>query len=90
MLALTLVPSPAHTRDDHPENHGRFAHFDRLGSLPFAHQLLRLTPTPASVAQIATVHTYAESLRAAMAQAPAIINYAGRILRSRRAVLIHS
>lgn len=76
--SYSLVPSPAHHRDDHPENRDRFKHFDRIASLPIAGTRRLIPASPARLDRITAVHSpeYVDALRAAMSQAPAYIDYA--------------
>ncbi len=56
-ILLTLVPSAAHSLEGHPENKGRFSHFQRLESLPFYPQLQWHEAVPASLDEVARVHS---------------------------------
>ena len=76
MIAFTIVPSPDHHRDDHPENRERFSHFDRIAGLPFQDRLLKLEPAPATIEQVIRVHgpEYVDALQAVMAKAPGFLD----------------
>jgi acetoin utilization deacetylase AcuC-like enzyme len=77
-IALTIVPSPAHTLSSHPENVDRFRFFDRLFEPPLADHLIRLAAKPASESALTMVHpvSYLRALEEAVAQGPGYIDYA--------------
>lgn len=77
-VAYTLVPSPDHTMAGHPENAERFRHFGRIEQAPFAGRLTALPARRSADEELTTVHpaAYLAGLRQAIAQAPAMIDYA--------------
>jgi acetoin utilization deacetylase AcuC-like enzyme len=77
-IAYTLVPSPAHNLDSHPENAQRFAGLMSLDKSALAPQLLEIQSQAAPIQTLEAVHpsAYLQALRQACAQGPAIIDYA--------------
>jgi acetoin utilization deacetylase AcuC-like enzyme len=56
-VLCSLVTSPGHTLDDHPENPGRFAYFDRLREAPLADYLVWVESEPAALEAVVAVHS---------------------------------
>ena len=56
-VAVSLVQSPGHTSNDHPENLGRFAEFKHLVEKPLSENLQWLEPAPATVEEVAAAHS---------------------------------
>jgi acetoin utilization deacetylase AcuC-like enzyme len=77
-LAFSLVPSPEHDLASHPENTGRFQHFDRLHNLAVKESLVEIDPSPAALDSITAVHPqdYLDALKEAIKRAPGYIDYA--------------
>jgi acetoin utilization deacetylase AcuC-like enzyme len=75
-IAFTLVASPEHNLAGHPENVGRFRHFDRLRRVPFSDRLLEVDPIEASSEDLTRIHplAYLEALKQAVAQGPGYID----------------
>ncbi len=75
-VAFTIVASPEHNLDSHPENVGRFRHFDRLRQVPFSDRLLEIDAIEASPEDLAPIHppAYLEALKQAVAEGPGYID----------------
>ena len=56
-VLCSLVVSPGHTLEDHPENRERFAYFDRLRESPLGDDLVWIESEPALPAAAAAVHS---------------------------------
>jgi len=84
--ACVLVPSPAHTYPDHPEEPGRFSMVAKYATTllgnwqakPYASALKWLDVIPATIQEVASVHTgrMIAELEAACEQGPAIVDFA--------------
>ena len=75
---VSLVQSPTHDIEDHPENPGRFRHLQRsIDSLPSERVEVVVAPL-SDEDRLVRVHppAYLAALRAAAAQGPAIVDYA--------------
>jgi len=77
-IAYTLVPSPMHTLEGHPENAVRFSGLGSIVDGPLGGRLIPLDPIPAETEALIAVHptAYLEALRHACAQGPGYIDYA--------------
>jgi acetoin utilization deacetylase AcuC-like enzyme len=77
-IATTLVPSPDHTLEGHPENAGRFEGLRAVLDQIEGARILRVPPSSAPIEAVTTVHParYLEALKQACAQGPGIIDYA--------------
>jgi acetoin utilization deacetylase AcuC-like enzyme len=76
-IALTLVPSPEHTLTGHPENAGRFQHFDKLDQVPFSDRFVFIEPVIASQQAVSAIHpiAYLEALEQAAERGPGFVDY---------------
>jgi acetoin utilization deacetylase AcuC-like enzyme len=77
-VGVSVVQSPTHVIEDHPENAGRFSRLQQaIDSLPTECVELVVAPQ-AEEARLVRVHplSYLAALRSAAAQGPAIIDYA--------------
>jgi len=76
--ACVLVPSPTHAYPDHPEEPGRFSMLGDWQAKPYASALKWLDTVPATLEEIAAVHTarMIAALEAACAQGPGIVDFA--------------
>jgi acetoin utilization deacetylase AcuC-like enzyme len=76
-LAYTRIPSPDHKIGMHPENPGRFQHFDRLDDAPYADGMLLLQSEPAARKDVEAVHSgkYLQALEQACHQGPGFVDY---------------
>jgi len=76
--AIALVSSPEHTYPDHPEEPGRFSLLGNWQAKPYANHLKHLDVVPATIPEIAAVHTerMIAELEAACEQGPGIVDYA--------------
>jgi hypothetical protein len=76
-IALTLVPSPEHTLTGHPENAGRFQHFDKLDQVPFSDRFVFIEPVIASQQAVTAIHpvTYLQALEQAAERGPGFVDY---------------
>lgn len=76
-LAYTRIRSPEHKIGMHPENPGRFQHFDRLEQSPYADRLLLLQSEPALREDVEAVHagSYLQALEQACRQGPGFVDY---------------
>lgn len=77
-IATTLVPSPDHTLEGHPENADRFVGLSSVAArLPGA-DVLQVSPSEASSEAVMAVHpaAYLQALQQACAQGPGIIDFA--------------
>jgi acetoin utilization deacetylase AcuC-like enzyme len=76
-LAYTRIPSPEHKIGMHPENPGRFQHFDRLEQGPYSDRMLRLQSEPAAREDVEAVHSgkYLQALEEACRQGPGFVDY---------------
>jgi acetoin utilization deacetylase AcuC-like enzyme len=77
-FAYAIVPSPGHDMASHPENAGRFMHFDLLRQLALDEGLLEVQITPAPMEAITVVHpqSYLDTLLKAIEESPVYIDYA--------------
>jgi acetoin utilization deacetylase AcuC-like enzyme len=77
-IAYTLVPSPAHNLDSHPENVHRFSLLEQILQSSSAPPTRRLEPKRARPEDLGAVHpmNYLEALRDACAEGPGYIDYA--------------
>jgi acetoin utilization deacetylase AcuC-like enzyme len=77
-IATTLVPSPDHTLEGHPENIGRFAGLSSILDQIAGAQILHVPPTEAPTDALTAVHParYLQALKQACAQGPGFIDYA--------------
>lgn len=76
-LIYTLVASPEHTIDMHPENPGRFQHFKRLEQATYADRMILLQAEPASPESVEAIHpnSYLLALEQACQQGPGFVDY---------------
>src|SRR3990170_6948503 len=77
-IAYTLVPSPMHTLEGHPENADRFSAFGSIPEGPLGEHLIPLEPIPAEPEALVAVHStaYLGALRQACTQGPGYVDYA--------------
>ncbi len=77
-FAYTIVPSPDHDYAGHPENAGRFQHFDLLEKLAGEEHFLKVQSSPASMDAVSSVHhpRYLEALQEVVGKGPAYVDYA--------------
>lgn len=77
-IVTTLVPSPDHTLEGHPENAGRFAGLTPVVDRLTGAHILHVPPCEAPSDALEAVHParYLQALRQACAQGPAYIDYA--------------
>lgn len=77
-IAFTLVPSPAHNLEGHPENPQRFLALAAVGETAVGSSLLEIQPRDAPVEDLVAVHplAYLDALRQACSQGPGYIDYA--------------
>lgn len=77
-VALTLVPSPAHNLDTHPENVHRFDRLQQSLQPLAAPTFLEIAPRAATADELHPVHPerHLEALREACAEGPGYIDYA--------------
>jgi len=76
--ACVLVPSPAHAYPDHPEEPGRLSMLGDWQAKPYASALKWLDTIPATLEEIAAVHTVRmiAALEAACERGPTIVDFA--------------
>jgi len=77
-IAVTLVPSPAHNLDGHPENAARFDGLASIFDQPIAARLLSLPAEAAPTEAVMAVHSreYLEGLQQACKQGPGYVDFA--------------
>src|SRR3989304_8980063 len=77
-IAFSLIPSPMHTLEGHPENAFRFSGFGPVVDHPLGEHLTPLDPIPAKPEALVAVHptSYLEALRQACIQGPGYVDYA--------------
>ncbi|NIS79385.1 MAG: histone deacetylase [Anaerolineales bacterium] len=77
LIAYTLVPSPEHTLQGHPENANRFQHLHKLSETPFAERLILIEPKAATEEAVVAVHpkNYLLALEQAAAKGPGFLDY---------------
>ncbi len=77
-IATTLVPSPDHTLEGHPENAGRFVGLSSVVDRLEGAHILQVPPSEASSDAVTAVHParYLQALKQACAQGPGFIDYA--------------
>jgi acetoin utilization deacetylase AcuC-like enzyme len=77
-IAFTLVPSPTHNLEGHPENAQRFAGLTSLGEAEIGASLLEIRSEPAPRQAVEEVHSaaYLDALQQACAQGPGYVDYA--------------
>ncbi|MGH2627304.1 MAG: histone deacetylase, partial [Anaerolineales bacterium] len=75
-IAVSLIPSPEHTLDGHPENPERFAGLPALIDVLAEQSPIRLAPAADARPAVARVHAaaYLERLQAACRRGPALID----------------
>jgi acetoin utilization deacetylase AcuC-like enzyme len=73
----TLVPSPDHVLEGHPENPRRFQYFDQLFSPPISDTVAFVEPAAAAVDTITSIHPqgYLTALEQAAKQGPGFVDY---------------
>jgi acetoin utilization deacetylase AcuC-like enzyme len=73
----TLVPSPDHVLEGHPENPRRFQYFDQVFAPPLNDLIAFVDPAVAKVQRITRVHpeNYVSALEQAAKQGPGFVDY---------------
>ncbi len=73
----TLVPSPGHVLEGHPENPRRFRHFDQIFTPPLSDSLQYIEPVSAALDAVTSVHPekYVVALEQAAKQGPGFVDY---------------
>lgn len=76
-IAYSIVPSPGHTLQGHPENYDRFQYFDRLTQYADVLSLIEIDAEEAPLETILAVHSpaYQQALMNAVSQAPGFLDY---------------
>ncbi len=73
----TLVPSPDHVLEGHPENPRRFQYFDQVFTPPVSDAATFVEPAPAKLDRLTSVHpeNYLSALEQAAKQGPGFVDY---------------
>jgi acetoin utilization deacetylase AcuC-like enzyme len=76
-IAFSIVLSPEHKLEGHPENPNRFKHFSNLKNLPTSADIIEITPQPAEEETILAIHPeqYLKALKQAAQMGPGFLDY---------------